>query len=351
MDNNASNVAFDAIATTSGALPPDDSGGSGGTLVVMDWANILYISVGALGIVDNSLVIFVLAYKRGMMESTVNVLIMNQSVLDGLSALFIVLGIVFNDPFDIPGGVWGHLYCLLWISKYQQWACFFSSTYNLVVMNYDRCFAICYPLWYRKVYSRRRLYIVMALVWLSGILFYLPYTILTYTITNDTCFILSKWYLSWGPKLAGTMVFVLLFVVPMILVALAFFKIYYAINIKSPTGSKPTKSDASSSTAKTSGKSTEKTTVDKREALMIKARKNVLKTLLVVYVALLVCWTSDQFYFFLWNIGVSNITFGNWFYHLNVNLVFFNSCINPFIYAFMYRPFKDALREIFCGKH
>ena len=313
-----------------------------GTLVIMNWANILYISVGILGVVDNSLVIFVLAYQNDMLKSPVNILIMNQSVLDGLSAAFIVLGVVFNDPFDVSNDIWGNLYCLLWISKYQQWACFFSSTYNMVVMNYDRCFAICYPLWYRKTYNRGKLYAVMILVWLSGMVFYIPFATLTSEIKDGTCLIVSKWYFSWGSQLAGTAVFVFLFVIPMLLIALAFFKIYYAIKIKEPIGSVGDDYN---------NRSENNSSVNKRQALMRKARKNVLRTLLVVYIALLLCWTSDQFYFFLWNIGVSNIKFGDWFYHLNVNLVFFNSCINAFIYAFMYRPFKEAAKEIFCKKN
>ena len=313
------------------------------SLLIADWINGIYISVGALGVLDNALVIFVLIYTPGMLESSVNILIMNQSILDALSGAFIVLGIIFNDPYGMPDGPVGHIYCLLWISKYQQWACFFSSTYNLVVMNYDRCFAISYPMWYLKVYSKRKLYIIIGLVWLSGIMFYLPYTILTYKLENNTCLILSLWYLSWGKALAGVLVFVFLYIIPMFLVGFAFYKIYNSLNVKTTlTGDPEAKDSGESRTIKK-----DKQKLDKRDLIMIRARRNVLKTLLYVYIALLICWTSDQIYFLIWNVGV-DVAFGNWFYHLNVNLVFFNCCVNPFIYAFMYKPFKDALKQIFC---
>jgi hypothetical protein len=76
-----------------------------------------------------------------------------------------------------------------------------------------------------------------------------------------------------------------------------------------------------------------------------KAKRNVFKTLLTVSCCFILCWSWNEIYFFLFNLGV-NTDFEGWFYHFTVIAVFSSCCLNPFIYAIRYKEFQDGIRRM-----
>ena len=86
---------------------------------------------------------------------------------------------------------------------------------------------------------------------------------------------------------------------------------------------------------------------------MSRARKNVIKTLIVVCVAFVICWMTNQVYFVLLNFGFQ-LDLTTPLYHTSVLLVFMNFVINPFIYLATYRAYQRALwravGRVTCGR-
>ena len=81
----------------------------------------------------------------------------------------------------------------------------------------------------------------------------------------------------------------------------------------------------------------------KSYVIWFQARRNTVKTLILVSICFIICWIWNQIYYLLFNLGY-NLDFGNNFYHFTVIMVSVNMCVNPIIYLLEYEPFKRAAR-------
>ncbi|XP_038046735.1 beta-1 adrenergic receptor-like [Patiria miniata] len=81
------------------------------------------------------------------------------------------------------------------------------------------------------------------------------------------------------------------------------------------------------------------------ESLM-RARRNTFKTLLIVCAAFIICWTPNQIFFFLSNLGLK-VDFSSPIFYITIGMVALNSCLNPFIYAIKYKQFQKGLKVVF----
>ena len=74
---------------------------------------------------------------------------------------------------------------------------------------------------------------------------------------------------------------------------------------------------------------------------MSTAGRNATVTSLMVCCGFAVCWSISEISYFLNIIGVIEENYSEWWL-----LVQLNSCINPFIYAAMYRDFQAGVRKM-----
>ena len=77
---------------------------------------------------------------------------------------------------------------------------------------------------------------------------------------------------------------------------------------------------------------------------MSRAMRNVIKTLALVSICFILCWSCNQIYFLMWNLGYP-ADFNGAFYHFTVVAVFCNCCINPPIYIAQYEQFQINLKK------
>ncbi|XP_033635680.1 adenosine receptor A2a-like [Asterias rubens] len=77
---------------------------------------------------------------------------------------------------------------------------------------------------------------------------------------------------------------------------------------------------------------------------LLRARKKVIKMLLIVVVTFAICWAPNQFMFFAYMCGW-NLDFSAWYYHASVLIAFCNSCVNPFIYGFQSKQYRRAFLQ------
>ena len=75
------------------------------------------------------------------------------------------------------------------------------------------------------------------------------------------------------------------------------------------------------------------------------ARTNTLKTFLLVGLCFIVCWSNNQIYFLMYNLGYE-INWNGTYYLFTVLMVFMNCTVNPFIYLIKYRDYQEALKKI-----
>ena len=75
------------------------------------------------------------------------------------------------------------------------------------------------------------------------------------------------------------------------------------------------------------------------------ARRNTIKTLLIVGCCFVTCWSQNQFLYLFYNMGYS-VDFNSNYFQFTVFMVFLNSTINPFVYLFKYRDYQNALKKL-----
>ena len=80
------------------------------------------------------------------------------------------------------------------------------------------------------------------------------------------------------------------------------------------------------------------------------ARRNTIKTVLIVGLCFIICWSQYEITYFMYNCGY-DINYNSTYIQFTVLMVFLNCTINPFIYLIKYKDYQEALRKCFyCSK-
>ena len=87
-----------------------------------------------------------------------------------------------------------------------------------------------------------------------------------------------------------------------------------------------------------------KKTISTRADTFQLARKNTLKTFFMISFCFVVCWSLQQGFYFMYNIGY-DVDFNGTFYQVSVLLAFINCTINPFVYLIKYKDYQQALKH------
>ncbi|XP_022784187.1 allatostatin-A receptor-like [Stylophora pistillata] len=129
--------------------------------------------VVVINLLGNGLVCLVVFRFHGM-RAPVNYLLVNLSVSDMMVALFIIPDYIVNCAFRHPEGDIGDYFCIWLTGGNLIWVGMAASTSSLVVMSFERYFAVIYPLDKRWRLTNRRLAISTITGWLYAIIFNLP---------------------------------------------------------------------------------------------------------------------------------------------------------------------------------
>ena len=326
MRTAAPTEGYEPVSTELTAEPLD--GGSG--LRVADLVQkSLYILVGSLGIVGNGLVVVVIASGRKMRKRTPNVFILNQSCIDLVVSVVLVASVASTDRYELTGPS-GAAICRLWLSQWLVWGTFMTSTYNLVALTLERFLGVVYPIWHKLVVTRRRAVVVAGIAWFVGPVYSL-YQVVTARVIHGQCNILHAWSSKDAQKAFGVVTVFMEFIIPLITMVICYTRMAISLKIRVV----PIATVASN--------------VDVMNSKMMRAKRNVVKTLIMVCICFFLCWVWNEFFFLTFNLGIPVATFTGGFYHFTVMAVYVNCCINPFIYSFKYEEFKKRLRLLFRG--
>ena len=73
------------------------------------------------------------------------------------------------------------------------------------------------------------------------------------------------------------------------------------------------------------------------------ARTNTFKTLLTVALCFVICWSSNQIYYLMYNLGYQ-VDWNSTYFNFTVFMTCLNCTVNPFIYLIKYKDYQEALR-------
>ena len=295
----------------------------------------IYIAIGVVGIVGNGMVIFVMCYSKSLRSKLTNMFIINQSILDLVGSMFLLMHSANRYYAGGHFGFWGQIYCRFWSTKVFMWSAFLSSTYNLVALTLERYFQVCHPIKHKTSFGPTQARIIFLGVWLIGPVYEIALFVPTSPANKDgVCEFMTDFPNQELKRFCGFLNAILKLFLPVFIMILAYSRMFSAIKKKI----QPASDD--------SGKQTQTTSA--RDEKMANVGKNILKTLVGVSICYAICWTFNQFYFVWFNLGFPT----DWtspFYHFTVMMAFLNCCTNPFIYSVQYKHFQRETKRIFCG--
>ena len=288
---------------------------------------IAYVVFATLGIIGNFIVICVIARSSAMRKTYANILILNQSVIDLMASVFILATTTTNKSVDNLSGIWGELYCRLWLSDLPMWSLLVSSSYTLMALTFERYMSIVRPVLHLNMFSKYKVICMACAAWTPGFVLYVCFLVPTTQITNGQCYAGSNFVKESWKKVTGIALFVIQYLIPTVCFITCYSRIFICLRNRVAIDG-----EASNNAA---------------VVLKTRARNNVLKTLVIVVVCYIACSSWNQLLFLASNFGVT-INYKGTFYNFTVIAMFSNCCINPCIYALKYERYRRELRKLFC---
>ena len=289
---------------------------------------IIYIIIGTIGMTGNGFVVLVICNYKKMLNQVTNIYIVNQSVIDGIAALMLIFSYIFDDVGNRKlEGVLDEMLCRMWLTRGPLWGFLVSSSANLVALTIERYIAVVYPIWHKNKFTRKLAIFTLPITWLVGPLVNGIYSVPSTRMIDGTCYVFYVWPNDTTRRGMGVYLVIFHCMLPISIFIYCYGKMM--LTLRTQVGDGAAQKGASNFKAQASA--------------------NILKTLVIVVAAFIICWGPNQIYFFLFNIGLNYpyIDFTSTIYHFSVVLTFLNCTINPIVYAIKYKQFQAGVRKLF----
>ncbi|KAK2154721.1 hypothetical protein LSH36_259g01016 [Paralvinella palmiformis] len=325
------------------ALPPTENITNSDDVHILTTYVMRYISflIGAVGLTGNTFVVVVIMSASKMRKQLTNAYIINQSVIDGTISLFLILTTIFEDDGRKYHTLGDEIFCKLWLTKIWLWGFFVTSSYNLLALTLERYLAVVHPIWHKLKMTKNKVAVSIVFVWFFGPVYNLAYMIPTAGITETGyCTVYSIWPNSLSQHAVGVLTIFIQFFGPLFMLVFFYTRMIIVLRRRvAPEGSSNSNRESGGGTVQV-----------RKSDSMARARKNILKTLAMVAFSFVFCWTWNQIYYLMFNLGLMTGDFTSVFYNFTVVMVFLNCCINPFIYIAKYEQFQKTMKMLFCNK-
>uniref|UniRef100_A0A3P9DTS3 G-protein coupled receptors family 1 profile domain-containing protein n=1 Tax=Maylandia zebra TaxID=106582 RepID=A0A3P9DTS3_9CICH len=266
---------------------------------------LLYIVVSSMSLLTvtlNLLVIIAVSHFRQLHTPT-NILLLSLAVTDFLVGLLFMPGEILRNT-----ACWflGQLTCSLY--NYVSYIITSASVGNMVLISVDRYVAICDPLHYPTRITERRVKLCVCLCWLCSVFY---------------CYVILIDDLSQPGKFVDL---VLSFIIPLTVIIVLYMRVFVV------------------AVSQARAMRSQVTAVTLQLSVTLTAKKSELKaarTLGVLVLVFLLCFCS---YYFISLFG--NDLLNSSSASIVIYLYYFNSCLNPLIYAMFYPWFRKAVKLI-----
>ena len=262
-----------------------------------------------------------------MRKTYTNLFILNQSSIDLLASVCILVSSITKTTEYHLSGVAGELFCRLWLTDLPLWSLLISSSYTLMALTLERYMSIVHPITHFNWFSERKVLVMAVVAWSPGFILNPCLVVLTSRVVDGRCKVCAFFVNESWKRAAGVIVFVIQYLVPTLCFITCYSRIF--LYLWRRVEAEPQASGNAAAAEKA------------------RVRRNVLKTLVIIVVCYIVCNSWNQFAFLAFNFGV-DLDYTSTFYHFTVILMFANCCINPVVYTVQYQRYKTELRKLFC---
>ncbi|CAJ1061638.1 chemokine-like receptor 1 [Xyrichtys novacula] len=270
---------------------------------------VIYCVVFVLGILGNSLVIYVTGYR---MKRTVNsVWFLNLALADFLFTAFLIFSIISlsqNTQWQF-----GRLMCKL--NSFVSVVNMFASIFVLTAISLDRCLSIWVVVWAQNKRTVCKAQVISAVIWVTAVICSIPYATFRDVTEHQGMLFCS----SSASKTQRYNLMIFRFVIGFLIPFLLIFVSYVAIAVRAGR-------------------------------LQRTRRRRSRKIIFSIVLAFFICWLPFHVVQFIQstenpNLFVAVRIAGP----LSGSLAFLNSCLNPILYVFMCDEFQKKLKESICS--
>ncbi|XP_051788456.1 neuropeptides B/W receptor type 2b [Erpetoichthys calabaricus] len=283
---------------------------------------VIYSVICAVGLTGNTAVIYVIL-KAPKMKTVTNMFILNLAIADDLFTLVLPINIAEHLLQYWP---FGEVLCkiILSIDHYN----IFSSIYFLTVMSIDRYLVVLATVRSKRTPHRtyRAAKIVSLCVWVLVILIVLPFTVFAgvYTVPEEpdhkSCVLSFPGSETFWVKAGRIYTLILGFAIPVSTICILYTMMLYKLrNMRLNSNAK----------------------------VLDKAKKKVTVMVFIVLAVCLFCWTPfhlSTIVALTTDLQTTPLVIG--ISYFITSLSYANSCLNPFLYAFLDDSFRKAFKKM-----
>ncbi|KAL0105634.1 hypothetical protein PUN28_015849 [Cardiocondyla obscurior] len=301
----------------------------------------LYTIVFVCCFFGNLMVIFVVTFSRRM-RSITNFFLANLAVADFCVGIFCVYQTLTN--YLMNSWQLGDFLCKVYMFVHAL--SYTASILILVVVCTERYLAIVHPIKCRSILTRKRLTMVIGVVWILAAMYASPRFFYVETISNrlndgNVDIICVANIKKHNKNVLDVVNLVCLYLIPLFLMCCLYTKIAISLWRSSATLGGP------GLIARTKNGRIQHVHTSSRNVL--KARRGVIRMLIAVVMMFAVCNLPQQARILWrhWGPNYDNTSDFSTLLTVSTFLIsYMNSCMNPLLYAFLSRNFRKAMREL-----
>ena len=309
-------------------------------LALTAWELIFYCFIFIVGLFGNVMVCLVVLKSPAEFRSVqFNIYLFSLAIVDLCLAVVCLPVYLFStSKFHHPGGYGGLIFCKIITGYLLPFWLGGTSIYILVFISFERYRAVSNPLFYRTHDVKIQTRLNIAFAWFIGFFIQLPTIIgVTYTANENDTTIGSFCMYTWKEKTTSSSIYAVAFTLQYVIPASIF--IINFCRIKKCIG----KLDIT----------LRHCLADRRSLVQImRNKRRTIRIVFITCLAFFVCWTPNNTMYFLFQYGNRmEVSWDSNLYQVGIVLGYFNSCINPLLYAFQSREFrkhcKNIMRKVF----
>ena len=294
--------------------------------VVAIFVPIIFGIITVVGFIGNLLVMIVVISNK-QMRNTTNLLIINLAVAD---LLFIIICVPFTGAmYALPVWPFGNVFCKIY--QYMIHVTAYASAYTLVLMSLDRYLAVVHPICSMTIRTERNTYIAIGLSWILIMSLNVPLILdfkqVNYVFHEEERSVCLNEKVRHDPRQAKifySCFFAFSYVIPLSAVCILYSSMLHRLLYGNTPGGKQSKES-------------------------LHSKKRVTHMVVMVVLAFALCWLPI-------NIILMIQYFGSYpestaFVGLQIAsncLAYLNSCLNPFLYAFLSENFRKSFQKLLC---
>ena len=164
-----------------------------------------------------------------------------------------------------------------------------------------------------------------------------------FQVINGECKVYYLWPSDKIKTVFGTVILFIEFIIPFIILIFCYGKIVWMLSRRINTGMGNVKSQAKKYENKNSASDKDKITDVHKDKFQL-ARRNTIKTVLIVGLCFIICWSQNEFSYLMYNFGYP-IERNSTYYKFTILMVFCNCTVNPFIYLIQHHDYQVAVRQ------